>query len=362
MARPQSEAKLGFFPFPAPCLPLLATHLESPDDPTVCFVLDPCAGKGVAINHLSGALGVPQTNVHAVELSESRANDLRRDYPDMRILGPASFLGTGISYSVFSFLYLNPPYSSEMGGGRREELTFLVRGVNHLSAGGVLAFVVPENVVFDWGQGATAMRHTLACRFSDLEVYNLPEEHRGYNEIVVLGRKRKHPIPDGDGLLAAHCRWWETAERLPTLGEPARTFKPPAGIWPRRFEQTAFTPEGLKKALRRSPLSRSLDPVRAATRRPPPLPPGKGHTALILVSGDLDGLVWPDGEPPHVIRGTSQKIKYRADAKCERREDGSSVEVFDEKSRTVVRAVSVDGKIHTFTDNTDPDPDTDTTP
>ncbi len=318
--------------------------------------MDPCAGKGIALTFLGKTLDIPDENVYAVELSESRTNDLRRDFPKMKILGPASFMGTGISYNAYSLAYVNPPYSDEMGGGRREELTFLVKAINHLTPGGVMVLVVPEPTVYDWGSGADAMRRALSCRLEGISVFQLPDEHRNFREIVVFGRKRKHAVPEGDGPLGKDAHWWESKDKIGILGQPTTTYRLPPGKAPKRWEQTDFTPEELLRKVLASPLSQLLKPPRPSEAPAPPLPPSKGHTALILASGDLDGLVWPSGEPPHVVRGTSRKITYRDEAKCESKhnEDGSSSqkEVYSEKITLVVRAVSVDGKIHTFTDNT----------
>ncbi len=359
MSRPQANAVLGFYPFPPACLPLLAKHLEPPEDPESCFVLDPCAGKGVAVSELARHLHVPPENVYAVELSQSRTTDLRREYPQMRILGPAPFAGTGISYNAFSLIYLNPPYSDEMGGGRREELTFLVRAINHAAAGAVLVFVVPETTLFDYGHATASMRATLSCRLDDVAVFALPDAHRHHKEVVVFGVKRRQAVPDGGGVLGKDDRWWEARDRMGTLGDAPRTYRPPPGKAPKRWEQTADTPEALRKKVLASPLARHLEPPRPSRAASPPLPPGRGHTALYLVSGNLDGLVWPPGEPPHVVRGQSVKVKYRDAAKCEfnLNEDGttSQKEVISEKPVTTVRAVSTDGTIHTFTDNTMPE-------
>lgn len=350
MARPQSDAKLGFFPFPEPCLPLLARHLGRPADPAACYVLDPCAGEGVAVNYLAKTLDVPGSNVFAVELSTARSETIRREYPETRILGPASFTGIAASYNCFSLSYVNPPYSDEMGGGRREELTFLVRTINHAAAGGVVVLVVPEHVVFEWGSGAESMRRTISARLEGTEFLKLPDEHRRYKEIVVIGRKSRQFSPDFD-----LPRWWEARDRTGVLGDVRGTFTPPPGKPPKRWEQTAYTPEELRREVARSPLAAHLEPPRPSQAATPPLPPGKGHTALILASGDLDGLVWPAGEPPHVVRGTSRKVRYRDAAKCERKanDDGSTSEkdVFSERITLFVRAVGVDGKVHTFTDN-----------
>ncbi len=349
MARQNSEAKLGFFPFPAPCLPLLAAHLQHPADPLACTILDPCAGEGVAITELALAHYVPLANVYAVELASSRAGNLSAAYPAVNLLGPASFMGTGISYNSFSLVYCNPPFADEMGGGRREELTFLIKSIHHTIPTGIIVFICPESAVFSYGPGPESMRRAIACRLEDVEVYRLPTLQRAYDEMVVFGRKRRQTAPEGESAFVHH--WWDARVMMGTLGQPIARYQPPPGRKPKRWEQTDYTPEELHKKVLASPLAIHLEPPRIAPRTRPPLPPGRGHTALRLASGDLDGLVWPPSEPPHVIRGIAKKVNYRDDAKCEQSET-SSKEVYSERMPLVVRAVDVHGTIYTLTDPT----------
>ncbi len=357
MSRPESMARLGFFPFPEPCLPLLLRHLEPPDDPESTFVLDPCAGEGVALSSLTRALGIPDRNAHAVELSDSRTLKITGEYPEIRILGPASFRGTKISYNAFSLAYVNPPYSDEMGGGKRDELAFLQRATQLLTPGGVLAFVVPESVVFDWNTGATVMRRTLSCRLRDVACYALPEDQRHYKEIVVFGVKRSRPSPTPEGVLA-HDRWWEAREGMGTLGQ-GQTYRLPRGAEPRWWEKADWTPEELAAKVDASPLARRLLPPAPSPAPSPPLPPGQGHVLVLLATGALDGLVWPESEPPHVVRGSAYKREVVDQEKSETvvNNDGSvtTKTVKIERPTMTFRAVGPDGVIHTFTDNTDAD-------
>ncbi len=359
MARQTSEAVLGFFPFPPPCLPLLVSHLEPTADPSETVILDPCAGEGVAIDFLARHLAVPEENVYLVELSESRTDVLKRTFPQKPILGPASFVGTGIGYNAFSLTFVNPPFADELGGGRREELTFLVKAINHTSPHGIVVLVLPEPSLFGYQRGPEDIRRAIQCRLEDAQSYALPQEHRKYKEVVVIGRKRRQPVPEGEGPMAGS--WWEARLRMGVLGEATKQYKVPAGRRPKRWEQTAFTEEELKRKVAASPLGALLLPQVVKRGDRPPLPPGKGHTALVLVSGDLDGLVCPPGEPPHILRGTSRKVRFRDEAKCEEHdnEDGSysRKEVYSERGETVVRAVDVHGKIHTFTDHPEDHPE-----
>jgi hypothetical protein len=75
-----------------------------------------------------------------------------------------------------------------------------------------------------------------------------------------------------------------------------------------------------------------------------------GHIALLLAAGNLDGVVRPEDEPPHVVRGTADKVEYVASEEENENEDGSVTKktVLAEKIVLTVRAVGPDGEIKTF--------------
>lgn len=355
MPRPQAEARLNFYPLPPPVTELLLAHLEA-DDPDDCTVLDPCAGEGVAIGTIAAGLGIPEESVYAVELSENRSRRIAGTFGGFHLLGPATFHGVECSYNAFSMVYVNPPYAhEEMGGGRREEVAFLVRALNLAAPGGVVAMVIPEHALLDWGREPEALRRVVSCRMADVTLWKPPAEHREYREMVVLGTKRKVPLPIGEGPLWGNDWYW-AREKMGVLGDPGMVYKLPSGKHPKNWRKVAYTPAELRAKMASSHLCKWIEPPGTARAPSPPLPPGRGHVALILAAGDLDGLVWPEGEPPHVVRGTATKVSFRDEAKCEAKvnEDGStsSKEVWGEKIVLVVRAVSTDGTVRTFSDGT----------
>ncbi len=357
MARQQSVARLGFYPFPEAALPLLCKHLQ----PAAGLnMLDPCAGKAVAAGALADHLGVVGPNLHLVELAANRGAEIKLARPDATLLSPCSFLGTVVTFNSFSVVYVNPPYSDEMGGGRREELTFFNRAAHLVAPGGVIVAVMPEPTVFDYGHQSTGMRAAIDSRFEKVEVYPLPAEHRNFREMVIFGVKRKQPVPAGSGPLTRTAQWWHYINNRPELGNPETVYKPPPGSWPKRFLKVDFTPEEMIEKVLASPLAKLLLPPKPIPRRSPPMPLSKGHIAIVLAAGDLDGLIFPEGEPPHVIRGTAEKITVRNEEKCEvnEHEDGSysTKEVLIEEVKLCVRAIDTHGRIHEFTDKTKPEP------
>jgi hypothetical protein len=71
---------------------------------------------------------------------------------------------------------------------------------------------------------------------------------------------------------------------------------------------------------------------------------------LLLAAGHLDGVVRPQGEPPHVIRGTAHKVTYTASVEEIENKDGSvtTKTVQSEKIVLTVRTAEQDGTITTL--------------
>jgi hypothetical protein len=108
--------------------------------------------------------------------------------------------------------------------------------------------------------------------------------------------------------------------------------------------------EELLEMLAASPLSRMLEegPKRKDLPRPP-VPLGRGHIAMLLASGTLDGIVRPDGEPPHVVRGVARKQEVLVSAETE--DNGKTVktvERYQEQIKLIVRTLGQDGIVRTF--------------
>lgn len=85
----------------------------------------------------------------------------------------------------------------------------------------------------------------------------------------------------------------------------------------------------------------------------PPLVLGVGHVALLLAGGHLDGVVCPDGQLPHVVRGLSRKRQFVADVTETVNPDGSTTTktTLSERIELVVRTVDLHGTLRTFTES-----------
>lgn len=374
-----AQVKAGFYPAHEVAIEGILKHLVTKaPDPTKKLVdvhiIDPCCGKGAAINQIAQGLGVPQKNVYTIELDPGRSEEAKALMPDHNHLGPASFLGAAVSGCSFGLAYVNPPFDDELGGGKREEYSFVQQATKTLATGGILALVCPLRAL----SGNYGFVDFLDSYYTDISVYKFPTEHRHYNEIVVFARKRSGPIPN-DRLPTAclhlmNMHWgYLRMEAIPELGglQPVsyangvgsyerdtdiRIWEIPCSWKPSVFKKTAFTEDELRASVDASPLNRLLKEVVIPPPAAPPLPLDKGHIGLLLASGFLDGVIsTPYG--PHVVRGSSHKTTYRnREAEPDptmNPETGAvtSTEVWSERMVTVIRCVESDGVIRTFSND-----------
>ena len=135
MARNASRIKLGYYPVP----PAEGARLRRLLDfaPDACAV---CARTRAALHQLTEGA---QVSLHAFELDVARAAALTAS--GMTTIHGNVFDTVGKSESV-SFLYLNPPYDSEIASmdSKRMEYLFLEHCFRSLAKGGVLPMVVPR--------------------------------------------------------------------------------------------------------------------------------------------------------------------------------------------------------------------------
>jgi 16S rRNA G966 N2-methylase RsmD len=131
MARNASRIKLGYYPLP----PAEGARLgQLLDFAPGASAVDPCAGTGAALHQLTEGA---QVSLHAVELDAARAAAATAS--GITTIHGNVFDTVGKAES-FSFLYLNPPYDSEIASmdNKRMEYLFLEHCFRWLVEGGVL--------------------------------------------------------------------------------------------------------------------------------------------------------------------------------------------------------------------------------
>lgn len=332
-----AQSKGGFYPVAEEVVRLFAGRLVF-EDPGRAIVLDPCCGEGDALAALLEAAGVSERNGYAIELDEGRSVAVRKKLPASRVVGSADFLGTTITGQSMSLVWLNPPFDDEYGGGGRVEMEFLARTTTCLVKGGVLAFVLPESVL----DGDWRIREHLSQWYRDLAVFAFPEKQRRFGEVLVIGTRKERPVRAFDGIYQGGG--------LLDLADCDRTWKVPVGMPPRRFEKSAPTPGELVALLENSPLNRWTEPPELPPTAAPPLPLNVGHVALLLASGQIDGVIRPKDEPAHVVRGVAHKTEHVDGVEEEENADGSvtTKTTYKQRIELVVRAVDETGTIHDF--------------
>jgi hypothetical protein len=338
-----AQMRGGFYPAAPEAIALAAAFLRPPKHGPFA-ILDPCAGEGAAIEQLGHLLGCPASMTYAIELDDGRAEILRASLPEVHVLAPANFFGCRANANSFSVIWLNPPFDHSYGG-HRVESQFLQRATNWLMAGGVMALVCPEDVV---GEYTEARRH-FATYFEHCKVIPFPEQHRPFREVVAFGHKRSRVDVAGSSAVS-----WESVQAPQHF-----LYHLPSGNGPRVFEKIEPTEAELQRMLADSPLRTHLTAPAAARLPSPPLALGIGHVALLLASGHLDGVVEPEGKPPHVVRGTCRKCSYVVGVTETENDDGSMTTrtTIAEKIELLVRTVDLSGTIRTFQEEDANDPD-----
>lgn len=331
--RLEAQVKAGYYAIPPEALNVALERLELRESSSSHPILDPCAGEGRAIQQLAQGLGIPEGECHLVELNAARGERCRELMPEARVLAPASLAGCSIQSGCFSLVYCNPPFDTAVGGGRMEA-KFLIAALHGLAPGGILVFVAPERTQKEeWFS-------TNMLQFCDnLSALFFPPEVRKYNEMIFIAERRSK--------MADFRR-----RRLQEVFAPRnhRYLIPPATGPGKRFIKTGPTDDEVIEALERSPLNKLLQAPKPWALESPPMQLGTGHLALLLASGYLDGLVQPEGEPPHVVRGVARKTQVLQESTEEQtgKKERTTKDIYTERIDLVVRAIDASGVIRTF--------------
>jgi hypothetical protein len=294
-----ARLKLGYFPLPTVEAGKIRSLLSFAGP---CSVIDPCAGKGTALNLITSGTSVVR---YGVELDTERAEQARAT--GIRMIQGNTF-DAHAKVESFSLLYLNPPYDSEINltGNRRMERLFLEHTYHWLVQHGVLVFVIPFDQLADCAG-------ILSANFTRIGTFRMtdPDSVR-FRQIVVLGvRRNVRGAAHEESLrrmraLAAH----EGYARLPELA--AENVEP--FVVPRSGEAT-LTYRGLPYDIVEDLLPNSAAWKQAAQVLLPreenaigrPITPlHGGHVGLLCTAGLLNG-VFGEGEDRHIARWRSVK-------------------------------------------------------
>jgi hypothetical protein len=175
--RSVARLKMGYYPLPEREAAKLRSLLMFPEPAPV---VDPCVGKGIALDLVTKEANLCR---FGVELDADRAcmANARR----IRTLQGNTFDAIAKPES-FSLLYLNPPYDSEIGsvGNSRMERLFLEHTYRWLVMDGVLMMAIPFERLYDCAG-------ILSSHFTRLNIFRMTDEESvQYRQIAVLGMRR----------------------------------------------------------------------------------------------------------------------------------------------------------------------------
>ena len=300
--------RMGFYPLPAAEARRIGHFLQYPA--TEFPAVDSCAGCGSAVVEMTQNSGALR---YAIELDAYRADEASKLLANV-IHG--SCFDVHCPVESFSLAYVNPPYdwTGAQRQGERTEAAFLEHCFRWLKVRGVLVLVVPALHILDCTE-------ILAVHFRDKAVYRLSEPQAvKYGQVVVFGRRRSQrergQLKDRD-VAEAKRRLHQIAvhpETLPVLpDQPDRRYEVPAGAavkWTYRGIPLDLVEDLLPKSAAYRQAERILfsPPDRLSGR--PLIPLHSGHTAILAVSGMLDG-IFGDGADRHVAAWNSVKVADR---------------------------------------------------
>ncbi|MGH2537098.1 MAG: DUF6094 domain-containing protein, partial [Candidatus Promineifilaceae bacterium] len=354
MARLASAAKGSYYPLPESITPLIVSCIAAPFGGRI---LDPCAGKGVALAMMATVL---KLEAYGVELNQARAEQASerlqalagreglpfRDHCPTHLLQD-DYRALVTSKGSFNLLYLNPPYDFDQEAGRLE-YQWLRDCREWLQPEGLLVYVLPQGVL-----GNQRIGRYLATWFADVRVYRFPdEEYPLFKQVVLFGRRfsqAQRPAPDQ---VQRYRQMAEGGRGLTPLGVAERPiYALPSPIVPGGrfvFRSEFVDPDAAEKEASLlgvrtlADWRRHLLPANGQVAPVRPLMPLKiGHMAGLMAAGFLDNQVLSrspssderpagstnastDGQsPPHrlLVKGRAyKKVSYRE--KVEPQPDG----------------------------------------
>ena len=342
-----AQKKMGYYPTPPEIAHIVPSFLKPDEKGKVYRLLDPCCGKGTALNIISQKLSekyrFKKFKTYGVEL------DLQRYTEAQAMLNHTihadALTETRISNEYFSLLFLNPPYDWEQeseetyySNSTRYELSFLQKYTEKLRPDGILVFIVPFSFLSRY-----SCCSFLTSNYSHIKIFKFPAElYKPFKQIVIFARKQT--LPYDHQLFKTISELKE--EEIEEITEVTRPFYelPPSNILKEpRFTSVRFDPEQVAKEVETHGINieEEINPAIGLTDSIRPLMPlRKGHMALLLASGFMDGILEKDGKKL-VIKGFTKTDKTEIE---ETDDEGNRVKKTIQKPKTVIRALDIENK------------------
>ncbi len=301
MARLASQAKMGYYPTPESVLALIKSMLNIENDPSEYAAFDPCCGTGEFVQAMPDGIRTYGNELNRERFQLAKQNVQNVIYGD----GLWDITTTGMAYSC---LWLNPPYDyghDIEGRSVRMELQFLKATTKYLVRNGLLIYIVPYTTL-------NASAEHLAFNFKDIQVFPFPEdEYDAYKQVVLFGRRRQGKDEETAEMLKDLGNWRTWREPLPgpILDEAASeiSFVLPPSREIKTFKSVKINEDDLQKIVNTSDLVvESLFTVHDTASIRVPMPLHKGHLAMLLASGYMNGEFKNDTDW-YLVKGSTKK-------------------------------------------------------
>jgi hypothetical protein len=291
-----ARIKLGYYPLSQEEAKRLRKLLEFSAGTT--SVVDPCVGTGAALHQLTDGA---EAQKYGVELDANRATAAATS-GITTIQG--DLFNTIAKVESVSFLYLNPPYDSEIGSmdNRRMEFLFLEHTYRWLVEDGVLLMVVPQARL-------DSSIPLLAENFADLRVFRLtdPESER-FDQVALLGvRKRMRGQDYSRNRAALYGMVWQ--RDMPTLQGNEKPYQVPTST-SAQLVYRGLPLDQIEDLIVHSSAWKQVEalllPKEEMAGGQPITPLHAGHVGLLCTAGLLNG-VFGQGDERHIARWRSVK-------------------------------------------------------
>jgi hypothetical protein len=184
--RPPATEKMGYYPTHEGVVEVIKTYIAAAENKA--RLLDPCCGEGTAAAMLGNALNC---ETWGTELSYKRA-ELAEKVLDKSFNCP--WESVWITQESVTLLFLNPPYDTDAIEGKgRLEYQFLKSATPTLARGGLLVYIIPQNLL---GNHDVAKR--LVTHYKDFKVGLYAKS--AYKQAILFATKRDfvHVPEDGE--------------------------------------------------------------------------------------------------------------------------------------------------------------------
>jgi hypothetical protein len=345
MTRLTSIEKGGYYAFPDEHLPALAS-LFAPAKHGGKF-LDPCAGEGRALDHITKVWNVTP---YANELDDTRAAACATLFGKTQAVH-GDMYALKASGGAFIGAWCNPPYSwDKTGDEKRREFGMLKHTVKWVQPDGFLLWCVYAHHI------THETASYLAKHSSSVDVWRLPGLHlSSYTHVVAVSRLGKS---DGDPARRA-IEIVEAGERgdwreLTVQDAPLYEFPAPLTRKTFVFAPKQISPDLALQFVREVGVQSHAGIEALITPEPPPakiqpvVRPRGGQLALILAAGLFNGLILNTEGGSVAVRSTVQSVEVQTEEAGEIDEDercAAEREVYRTQSVVTITLLGEDGSV-----------------